>query len=478
MSPEEASGERTQTDLRAFQSAVEQAGHAIYWTDRTGSIQYVNEAFESQTGYTEAEAVGNNANILQSGYHDDRFYEELWDTILNGDVWSGEILNRRKDGETYIAKQTISPVENADGDIVRFVAVNEDVTDLREAQQELELQRNRIETLFEAVPVPIALVTFDGGEPEVAMPNGAFVEMFGTGSDGVDGGSIDDRLVNEADASNAERINDRVRRGETVREEVVRQTEDGESRTFLLHATPLAGTTGVEALVAYVDITAQKRAAAKLERKNAQLEEFAEVVSHDLRTPLNVAMGHLDFIEDEAATEHVAAVRQAHARMGELIENILMLAREGREIDDCEHVDLASLVADTWEAFPAGDATLRIETTRHLRADRARLRQLLDNLFRNAIEHADAGVTITIGDHPGGFFVADDGPGIPEEDRPNVFESGYTTTDEGTGFGLSIVEEIAKAHGWEVRLTESESGGARFEFHDVELTDSDGTTDT
>jgi signal transduction histidine kinase len=80
---------------------------------------------------------------------------------------------------------------------------------------------------------------------------------------------------------------------------------------------------------------------------------------------------------------------------------------------------------------------------------------------------SDPSVTVTVGDLPDGFFVADDGPGIPAEVRDEAFEAGYSTNPEGTGFGLSIVREVADAHGWDVRLVDAEEGGARFEFRGV-----------
>ena len=103
-------------------------------------------------------------------------------------------------------------------------------------------------------------------------------------------------------------------------------------------------------------------------------------------------------------------------------------------------------------------------------ADVDRLQQLLENLFRNAIEHGGKDVTIRVGaiDEDGGFYVADNGPGIPPEDRKQVFESGYTTADDGTGFGLAIIKEIADAHGWIITITESANGGAQFDIREVD----------
>lgn len=103
-------------------------------------------------------------------------------------------------------------------------------------------------------------------------------------------------------------------------------------------------------------------------------------------------------------------------------------------------------------------------------ADRSRLRQLLENLFRNAVEHGGDDVTVTVGELDHGFYVEDDGPGIPEEDREEVFETGYSTSDEGTGLGLCIVKEIIEAHDWEIRVIEGTDGGVRFEITGVEFT--------
>ena len=97
-----------------------------------------------------------------------------------------------------------------------------------------------------------------------------------------------------------------------------------------------------------------------------------------------------------------------------------------------------------------------------------RLEQLLENLFRNAVDHAGEDVTVTVGDLDDEFYVADDGPGISDDERDRVFEDGYSTVEEGAGLGLAIVAGIAEAHGWSVTVTESEDGGARFEVTGVE----------
>lgn len=227
----------------------------------------------------------------------------------------------------------------------------------------------------------------------------------------------------------------------------------------------------------------------ELRRQNDRLDEFASVISHDLRSPLNVASGRLDLVDAEA--EQLEPIRDALDRMEELIENVLTLARQGQAVDSTEPVDLADMVDRCWRNVASGDATIEVTTDLTIEADPGRLPEIFENLFRNAVEHGPADgatstagdtaeeaatgspVTITVGELENGFYVADDGQGIPEEQRDRVFESGFSTTRDGTGFGLSIVEQIAEAHGWHVELVESEAGGARFEFTDVTLADAD-----
>lgn len=212
------------------------------------------------------------------------------------------------------------------------------------------------------------------------------------------------------------------------------------------------------------DITEQKRREETLRRQRDQLDEFASVLSHDLRNPLNVAQGRLELAREEYDSEHLDAIARAHDRMELLIDDLLALAREGVEVAEPESVELASLIENCWQSVDTAAATLVVDSDRTIQADRSRLAQLLENLFRNAVEHGGDDVTITVGDLDDGFYVADDGPGVPETDRDQIFESGYSTNTDGTGYGLSIVQKIVDAHGWNIQATESEAGGAQFEI--------------
>ncbi|ERH01263.1 MAG: PAS sensor histidine kinase [Halonotius sp. J07HN6] len=205
----------------------------------------------------------------------------------------------------------------------------------------------------------------------------------------------------------------------------------------------------------------------QLETKNERLDEFASVLSHDLRNPLNVAEGRLELAQGEFDSEHFAPIERSHTRMRSLIESLLALARKGNDIGEFEPVDLDSFAEKCWRNVDTEQATLETTTDQTIQADRNQLKQLLENLVRNAVEHGDTEVTITIGDLDDGFFVEDDGPGIPPDDRDSVFDLGYSTADDGTGFGLAIVRRIAQAHRWESTVTDGADGGARFEITGV-----------
>ena len=205
----------------------------------------------------------------------------------------------------------------------------------------------------------------------------------------------------------------------------------------------------------------------ELQRQNDRLDQFASAVSHDIRNPLGVATGRLELVAADCSSPHLEAVADAHDRMERLIDDLLLFAKMGSETLSLAAVDIGALAADCWDPLATPSATLSVECDRDVRADRDRLRQLLENLLKNALDHGGDDVSVTVGELADGFYVADDGPGISPDDRGDVFAAGYTS-DDGTGFGLSIVSQIADAHGWDVEITESAPGGARFEIRGVE----------
>ena len=215
-----------------------------------------------------------------------------------------------------------------------------------------------------------------------------------------------------------------------------------------------------------------------LQVKNDRLEEFIGIVSHDLQNPLTVADGNLTLARAEHDSPELSQVADALDRMATLIDELLTLAEQGYVVEERTSLDLSSVANEAWANVHTPDATLQVDGTASIFGDETRLLQVFENLFRNAIDHAGADVTIRVGplerlhtstrvsasDHNDGFYVMDDGPGIPDDEKSAVFESGHSTS--GTGLGLAIVKRIIEAHGWHISAGDAVNEGARFEITD------------
>lgn len=214
----------------------------------------------------------------------------------------------------------------------------------------------------------------------------------------------------------------------------------------------------------------QRRTTARLERKNDELDRLARVVTHDLRNPLNVAKGRLDLALDGDDAAHLPAVNRAPDRMDQTIDDVLALTHERHEgtVDKRTAVRLDKVADQSWAHVDTANATLSVETRAELKAHDGRLHSLFENLFRNAVEHGGSDVHVRVGHLPDGFFVEDDGGGIPAEHREAVLEEGHSLDDGGTGLDLSIVQSIVDAHRWTLTVAAGAEGGARFEVGTVD----------
>ena len=467
--------------------------------------------------------------------------------------------------------QTV-PLRDADDRVVSGMAVARNVTDRNERERKLDLLRQRSQSLMHTTTkAETARVAVDATNEVIGAPLSSFHAPNEAGDvleplvmTDAAYGVFDEEPTYRRDAepgSRAAAMWEVFERGESLYVDDVGAYEPlneptpiesvsvhpvGDHGLFIVAATE--STVFDETDEALVDIlvasltTAMDRVEReqrllgrerRLEQQNERLSKFASIVSHDLRNPLSVASGRLALLRTESphVDEHLDAMETAHRRMEELIEDLLTLALHGETEDDDERVDLATVAETSWENVETQGARLVVDTDGTLRANRGRLQQLLENLFRNSVEHGSTGprsqaredsvehgstgsqtaeqsddslehgstgerlapnggteghgVTVTIGSlepdtsgrtngetgmrGSGGFYVADDGPGIPEAERGEVFEAGYSTSEDGTGFGLNIVAEVAQSHGWEIRVAESTDGGARFEFSGVDV---------
>lgn len=209
----------------------------------------------------------------------------------------------------------------------------------------------------------------------------------------------------------------------------------------------------------------------KLKHTNQQLENFTSVLSHDLRNPLTVAKGRVGLakekIEMEDSKKDLERAVSALERMDDMVNDMLVMAREGSKVTDRENISIEEVSTDAWKMVDTKNASLSINKDFTVSASYDRLQQIFENLFRNSVEHGGEDITVQVGacETDNGFYVEDTGPGIAEEIQDGLFEHGETTSENGTGLGLTIVKQLSEAHGWDVELDTSYTDGARFIFN-------------
>jgi signal transduction histidine kinase len=217
------------------------------------------------------------------------------------------------------------------------------------------------------------------------------------------------------------------------------------------------------------DITRRKLYEQRIEHQLAQLNQFGSILSHDLSTPLSTLQGRLELARETGDTSHLKDAARAAQRVQEITDEVSTMMQGVDIVDDIVELDFESEVRGVWESLQTAGASLTIEGTGTIRADKSAFKRLLENLLQNAIEHGGSSVNVRAGILTGGFFIEDDGPGIPEEDHENVFRPGFTSKGGGRGLGLTSVRQIVQAHGWQVSARVDKKDGTRFEISNVEF---------
>jgi PAS domain S-box-containing protein len=476
-----------EAELRRKTRAIEAApiGISISDPDRADNpLVYVNEAFERITGYDADDVLGQNCRFLQGDDTEPEQIAKIRAAIEAGEPVEVELLNYAADGTPFWNRVAIAPVYH-DGDLVNFVGFQREVTSERQLRERLRaLHETTGELMLATTPEAVGRLVVDAASDILGLPMTslwAYREPENVVVAVAESDRLGDRLDRrqfpadetpawDAFAADEVRVFDDLAPedlpGMDVRSAIVAPVGDF---GFLVTGSVEPDAFDDQDVELFRILATTTRSALyraereqELQRQNERLDEFVSVVSHDLRNPLQVATSRLDVYRTIPDEEHLDRVEASHERMELLIEDLLALARQGETVSDPEQVHLSPIIDRAWRSIEAPEATLEAPVATTLVADPDRLQQLFENLFRNAVEHAGPDMTVTVETTVDGFFVADDGPGIPPEDREAVFEHGFTTSEGGTGFGLSIVKRIAEAHDWTITVGASETGGARF----------------
>ena len=483
-------------DAAFFERLVDNGSDAIISIDAESQIVYANDAAERVFGYEPAELEGEPLTVLMP----DRFHDQhhnalgayLETGVRNLDWNSIELPAEHRDGHEIPLSITFEEHEY-DGETV-FSGIMRDISERRAYERTLralqtrsqqlmrardreEIAQTAVDAAQEVLDLPVSSVYLYDETSDVLRPTAhtpAVLEHVGEPPVFEDGDSLAWRAFESGEPEHYE--------DPASTETLNRDTAMGAELIFplgeagvLIAGRPDPGefdsrTVELAKVLAASVEAAMERASrtAELQRQNERLEQFASILSHDLRDPLNAAGTLVALARDEHDSEFLEELEDTHGRMETLIEDVLTLTRQGQSVADTESVSLRDLAENAWTTAGGKGATLEVdEDVGTVEADPTRLRTLFENLFGNALRHAGESPTVRVGrlEEGTGFYVADNGPGIPEAVRDEVFAYGYTDSESGTGLGLNIVQTVAEAHGWDATITSSWADGARFEFY-------------
>ncbi len=486
-------------ELKKFQEAVQQAGFAIYITDKEGYIEYVNPAFERTTGYTPEEAIGRRTSILNSGQMEQGYYENLWSTILNGRIWEEEIFNTRKDGSTYYGYQTIAPIVNDEGEIVNFVALQSDISERKRAAQKLQESEALYKSLFQLAADAIMLIEPLSGK--VVEFNERAYHNLGYTAEEFRGVHLQSIEANETPEETKQHIKEIMETGYGSFE-TLHKTKNGEKRNVIVTVSVITYQNNVHLLSITHDITKLKKIETQLrkakedaEAANQAKSDFIANVSHEIRTPMNAVLGYnqllSSLIEAPQARSYLSAIEKSGTVLLELINDILDLSKieAGRLSLEYGETNLRRILQDIEQIFSLEVERKGLELHKEVDEevpeivllDEARIRQILLNLLGNAVKFTDAGmvgVRVKSGSYSEDdeevdlhIHVFDSGVGIEDTQLERIFEAfrqqeGQSTRKYGgTGLGLSITKRLVEAMNGKIDVQSTANEGSTFSVH-------------
>ena len=484
---------RIEEQLRMLSRTVEQSPASVVVTDPQGNIEYVNPKFTSLTGYTALEVQGRNSRILKAGDLPTEHYARLWRTIRCGEEWRGELHNRKKNGELFWEQATISPLLDGVGNIAHFLAIKEDITERKRADELRQASDERFRIMFHSSPIPLANTTAEG---RILAANNQFCDFFGYDAAAIIGRTTVD-LGFWADLADRAPAMEKLRVEHAVRNHEARfRRKSGEVRTALLSLEPVVFGEGPTLLATIVDITERKALEAQLLRAQRveSVGRLASGIAHDMNNilaPIMMATSLLRGPTKPADLERTLTTIEISAKRGaDLVKQLLTFGRgiEGKR-GPIEPISLIrEIVKIAAETFPKSIAiTTRLaENVWPVRGDASQLHQVLLNLCVNARDAMPQGGSLVVGAdnieiatgsprlHPDAkcgpyvrLRVIDTGTGIPAEIVDKIFDPFFTTKEmgKGTGLGLSTVIGVVKGHGGFLLLSSEANQGTTFEVY-------------
>jgi len=491
---------QTQEELKNFADAVIHAGDGIIMTSLDGRIFFVNPSFETLTGYSAAELIGETPRKWKSNMNPDALYQEMWDTILKDCIWSGELINKKKDGTLYTAQMTISPVSNTDGKMISLLGVQRDVTEKRALEHELKRHHDELELLVEERSQEIkqakdklesiltsandVIITLDtdgnykfindrihswGYQPEdlFGLPfTWLVIDNDGEGSINSVHGLLHQPLQID------QLLNTKIH-------EFCIHTKDGRIRDVMATASYLDDG---ETLVIARDMTETK----SLQRQIAKSEqlrvigEMATMVAHDFRNPLSTIKMNMQILSAKPGVggdekEHFALALDEVAVLEHLLTSILDFSKPSLvQLQETDiHHSLTHVLQQIHFELEKTNVELLLDFQSpffQVECDAEKIAQVWRNIFLNAIQSMAKGGTLRVEteqiwqkNHPEVLIhIIDTGCGMTKNVRERLFDPFFTMRSGGTGLGLAIVKKIIESHHGSIDVVSEPGHGSEF----------------
>lgn len=494
---------RAEEELRLKSTALESAANGIAITDVNGVIQWVNPAFASLTGYLAEEAPGHNPReLVKSGVHNQAFYKDMWDTILSGKVWRGEIVNRRKNGSLYTEEMTITPVRDSYGEIRHFIAIKQDITDrklteaaLQRLNAELEERveerttqlnhiKNRIESILNSTVDSIIYIRVDGMIEQVNL---AFTQNFGYPADAIWLKPLTSLVIEEDVPVLEGTMMSVITERQPQHTDVTVCRSDGTKFDAAVMLSPVIenGDEMVGVVASIHDITNRNHMLRHAMDLSELKSRYVSMAAHDLRNPMAVILSASETLEhyyDRMDTERKLAkygqIRANIKIMTDILDDVLLMGQveSGKLAYHPAPMDVIAFCQNLISEIVQGAKTnIRVEFSSEgidpfASMDAKLLRHILGNLLSNAIKYsvADKPVYFRAIGSPGhiAFTIQDQGIGIPQAEQVHLFETFHRAQNAkhipGTGLGLAIVKQSVELHGGTINYESEEGKGTTF----------------
>lgn len=491
--------QKAEAKLKMQSLAFEAFTLAIIITDIDGSIQWANSSFSKLSGYTMSEIIGKTpGQLVNSGKQDTIFYQTMWNTILNGKVWSGELINKRKDGSFFPEELTITPITDHTGVITSFIAIKIDITKRKELEVALKLSEERWHFALEASGQSV----WDWNLVE----NTIFFSDQGRIMLGYSASEIENKTGEWAKHAHPDDIKlclDNLNRYLDGQIEIYEQDyrmrcKDGNYIWVLDRGKIVEWTTDgkpLRVIGTHKDITDRKLREEQLKRgieKEKELNDlksrFVATTSHEFRTPLasilmisDTLINYNQKMDVNQISARLVKIKNHVLLLTNIVNNVLQLSKmqEGKIKFNPKNVDLIAMSIHIIDSFSSGELhKTRIKFNTFFKSlvaniDEMLVVQAINNLISNAIKYSPEGslvnIDVNLGKDEFLFIVQDEGIGIPEKDHKHLFtpffRASNTSNIQGNGLGLSIVRESLLLHGGKVSCSSNIGKGTTFILH-------------